>query len=165
MRISLILAMDENRGIGLNNKLPWRLPDDLKRFKIMTMGHHIIMGRKTFESIGRPLPGRTNIIITRRQNYHIQGCLIAASPKQALTIAARRNETEAFIIGGAEIFSQTLPLSDRIYLTIVHARLSTDVFFPELDSSEWIEIQSTYQPSDEDNVYATTFKILEKNMV
>src|SRR5210317_2069393 len=118
MIISQIVAMDENRAIGVHNRVPWHLPDDLKRFKTLTMEHHIIMGRKTYESIGNPLPGRTNVVITRKQDYQPDGCLVVHSVAEAIDLAENRGETETFIIGGGEIFKQSLELTDRIYLSI-----------------------------------------------
>ena len=167
MIISLIVAMDERGGIGLQQRLPWRLSADLKRFKSLTMGHHLIMGRKTYQSIGRLLPGRTTIIITRNPNYTAPGCpgencLIAQSLQQALALASERDEDEVFIIGGGQIFKQSLPLADRIYLTQVHAQLDADTFFPPLDQNQWDEIESSYHPASELNQYPTTFKILSR---
>jgi len=162
MIISIIVAMDEQRGIGKEGRLPWHLSADLKRFKSLTMGHYLIMGRKTFESIGRPLPGRTMIIITRNRSYAAEGCLIAASLKAAMAIAEERGESEAFIAGGGEIFTQALPLADRIYLTLVHAVVEADVFFPEYEPKEWIEAEHSYHLADERNQFPLTFKVLER---
>jgi dihydrofolate reductase len=162
MIISIIVAMDEQRGIGKQGRLPWHLSADLQRFKRLTMGHHLIMGRKTYESIGRPLPGRTMIVITRNRRYAAEGCLIAGSLKAALAIAKKRGETEAFIAGGGQIFAQTLPLANRIYLTLVHTVVETDVFFPEVDLTEWVETESfQYSPND-DNQFPYSFKLLLK---
>ena len=161
MIISIIVAMDEQRGIGKGGRLPWHLSADLKRFKRLTMGHHLIMGRKTYESIGRPLPGRTMIVITRNQRYTAEGCLIAASLKAALAIAEQSGETEAFIAGGGQVFAQALPFADRIYLTLVHAVTEADVFFPELEPKGWIEAEYSYHLADERNQFPSTFKVLE----
>src|SRR6266508_3978896 len=122
--------MDRKRGIGVDNKLPWRLSADLKRFRELTMGHHVIVGRKTFESIGKPLPGRQMIVVTHNSEFKAEGCIIAASVQAALTVAQERGETEVFVIGGAEIYSQTLEIADRLYLTQVHAHVTADTFFP-----------------------------------
>src|SRR5215470_11008756 len=149
--------MDRNRGIGVDNKLPWRLSADLKRFRELTMGHHIIVGRRTFESIGRPLPGRRMIVVTRDRNYRAEGCDIAHSVEDATRLARERNESEVFIGGGAEIYAQSIGIADRMYLTFVDAEVAADAFFPEFDESEWSERESTYQPADEKNQYAFTF--------
>ena len=162
MIISLIAAMDEKRGIGIDGQLPWHLPADLKRFKSITMGHHMIMGRKTYESIGRPLPGRTTIIITRNPRYQPEGCLVAHSLETALEFARLDNEEEVFIIGGGEIFDQAIRIADRIYLTRVHTSLSADVYFPEFSTEEWSISDSKYRPSDDNNQYPITFDILNR---
>ena len=162
MIISLIVAMDEKRGIGKAGKLPWRLSSDLKRFRELTMGHHLIVGRKTFESIGKPLPGRQMIVLTRDTGYTAEGCLTVASIQAALALAKERGETEAFVIGGAEIYSQTLGAADRVYLTQVHAEVDADTFFPELNPEAWSETESAIQPADEKNQYSFTFKLLER---
>jgi len=161
--ISLLVAMDEKRGIGKDGKLPWRLSSDLNRFRELTMGHHIIVGRKTFESIGKPLPGRQTIVVTRNPNYAVENCLIASSVESALALAKSRGETEAFVIGGADIYAQALGVADRIYLTEVHAEVDADRFFPEFDRSAWTERESSYQPADEKNQHACTFRLLERN--
>ncbi|MHC1702979.1 MAG: dihydrofolate reductase [Tenuifilaceae bacterium] len=135
MTISIIVAVAENQAIGFDNHLLWHLSEDLKRFKSLTLGHHIIMGRKTYESIGKPLPGRVNIVISRQENLNIEGCKIAKSIEEALEIA--KNDSEVFIIGGGEIYQQTLPIANRIYLTRVHASYPGDTFFPELNFIEW----------------------------
>jgi dihydrofolate reductase len=163
MIISLIVAMDENRAIGVQNHIPWHLPDDLRRFKRLTMGHHIIMGRKTYESIGKPLLGRTMVIITRQQDYQAENCLVVHSLNEAIQLVRRKAETEAFIIGGGEIFEQSLDLAERIYLTIVHTTVEATIFFPIFDQNAWIEIESTHHPSDQKHQYSFTFKTLVRN--
>ncbi len=163
MIISLIVAMDEKRGIGKNNQLPWYLSDDLKRFKALTMGHHIIMGRKTYESIGRLLPGRTMVVVTRNPEYEVAGVLVANSLPGALEIAENRNESEVFIVGGAEIFAEASLIADRIYLTRVHAIVDADVFFPELDQDLWIEQESSFVDANEKNEYPMSFVVLVKD--
>ena len=130
MIISLIAAMSENRVIGRNNKMPWKLPSDRKRFHEITRGHYAIMGRKTFESIGHPLPGRKNIILTRKRNYMVEGCIIAHDLDSAF--AACGGTDEVFICGGGEVFQETILLADRIYLTIVHAVVEGDILFPDI---------------------------------
>lgn len=160
MIISIIVAMDEKRAIGVNNRVPWRLSADLKKFRELTMGHHIILGRKTFESIGRPLPGRHSIVATRDPGYKAEGCLIASSLDDALRLASERDESEVFICGGAEIYAQAMGVADRIYLTRVHAETEADTFFPEWDETAWVEKESFYQPADEKNEHPFTFKLL-----
>ena len=162
MIVSIIVAMDEGRGIGFQNKLPWKLSSDLKRFKNLTMGHHIIMGRKTFESIGKPLPGRQTIIISRNPLYKIDRCTVTTSPKEALNFARQNDETEAFICGGATIYAAFLPLANRIYLTRVHTRIPADTYFPALDQKDWIEKSASFHEADEHNQFPTTFRILER---
>lgn len=156
--------MDENGGIGKDNRLPWHLSADLKRFKSITMGHHIIMGRKTYESIGKPLPGRTNIVVTRNPDYEAEGCIVVHSLDAALDLARENGEDEAFITGGREIFAQALETADRIYLTRVHAVVPADVYFPDFDQGEWSEVDSHYHPADEVNDYPFTMKLLVKNL-
>lgn len=136
-RISIIAAMARNRVIGIANTLPWRLPEDLKHFKALTLGHHILMGRKTYESLGRPLPGRTSVVITRSQDLQVPGCLVANSVKEA--VAACDNDNEIFFIGGEELYRQALDVADRIYLTEIKADFAGDAWFPEFDTSLWQE--------------------------
>lgn len=136
-RISLIVAMDRKRGIGIANQLPWKLPEDLAHFKRTTTGHAIIMGRKTFDSIGRPLPGRRSIVVTRNPDWRHEGTQVAATPEQACALA--RHEQEAFIIGGAEIFEQTIALADRMIVTEIDAEFDCDTFFPQVDQASWQE--------------------------
>lgn len=162
MIVSLIVAMDEKGGIGKTGALPWRLPADLRRFKQLTMGHHLIMGRKTYQSIGRPLPGRTMIVVTRNREYQPEGCLVLGSFEAALDLARERGETEVFVIGGSEIFAQALPIADRLYLTRVHAAVQTDVSFPPFNEEAWVEKGRQLHPADEHNPYASTFRILER---
>lgn len=164
MIISLIVAMDENRAIGIQNRLPWHLPDDLKRFKTLTMGHHLIMGRKTYESIGQPLPGRIMIIITRQHDYQPDDCLVANSLREAIDLAAARQETEAFIVGGGQIFAQSIDIADRIYLTLVHTRVTAEVYFPEIDRNNWVEVENIHHPADVIHPYPFTFITLEKTV-
>ena len=141
--LSLLVAMSSNRVIGRNNQLPWHLPEDLKHFKALTMGHPIIMGRKTYESIGKVLPGRTNIIVSRMENYIIPGAIVVDSIQGALTAACEVDmpKNEAYVIGGENIFRQTLPLSQRIYLTEIQKTFEGDTFFPELNLNEWHEAE------------------------
>jgi dihydrofolate reductase len=161
--VSIIAAMDRKRGIGVDNKLPWRLSADLKRFRDLTMGHHIIVGRKTFESIGRPLPGRKMIIVTNDRAYKAEGCDLAHSIDDAINLARERGESEVFICGGAEIYGQSIAIADRMYLTLVDAEVAADTFFPEFDEREWTEHESFYHPADEKNEYAFNFKMMIRN--
>lgn len=161
MIISLLVAMDEKRGIGKAGKLPWRLSSDLKRFRELTMGHHLIAGRKTFESIGKLLPGRHIIVVTRNLSFNPDG-FVARSVEDAIALARERGETEVFVIGGAEIYARALEAADRIYLTEVHAEVDADTFFPGFDCSDWVETQHIDHPADEKNQYAFTFMMLER---
>ncbi|QYF80236.1 dihydrofolate reductase [Brevibacterium sp. PAMC21349] len=159
--ISLIVAMDQNRVIGKNNKLPWHLPADLQYFKKVTMGHPIVMGRKTFESIGRVLPGRENVIVTRNQEFKAEGCVVLHDIAQ-IKMFADNHEEEVFVIGGAEIFKEILPFTDRLYITEIHETFEGDTFFPEIDENEWDEISSKPGNIDEKNRFAHDFIILQK---
>jgi len=158
----LIVAMDEKGGIGKAGKLPWHLSADLKRFRELTMGHHIIVGRKTFESIGKPLPGRQTIIVTHNSSYKPEDCLVAGSVQAAIALARERGEGEVFVIGGAEVYAQALAAADRVYLTQVHAEVDADTFFPALLHDEWVEKERFDHPADDRNQYAFTFRLLER---
>ncbi len=136
--LSIIVAMASNRTIGINNTLPWRCPEDLKHFKALTMGHHMIMGRKTFDSIGKPLPGRTTVVVTRNREWQIDGCIIAHSLEEA--IAACTGDDEIFIVGGAELYAQALPLVDKLYITEIKQDVEGDAHFPEFNCADWQEI-------------------------
>lgn len=162
MTISIIAALGRNRAIGYQNQLPWRLPADLQRFKQLTLGHHILMGRKTFESIGRPLPGRTSIIITRQPDYAAEGCLIAHSLEEAIALAQARDEQEAFVIGGADIYAQALPQADRMYLTFVEAEPEADAFFPAFQETSWETTEEVLFTADEKHAYAMKFITLQR---
>jgi dihydrofolate reductase len=140
------------------------LSADLKRFRELTMGHHIIVGRKTFESIGRPLPGRRMIVVTRDRNYKAEGCDLAHSVEDATRLARERGESEVFICGGAEIYAQSIGIVGRMYLTFVGAEVAADTFFPEFDEQKWDELESVYQPADEKNQYPFTFKLLVRRI-
>jgi len=136
--ISILVAMASNHTIGIDNTLPWRIPEDLKHFKALTMGHHMIMGRKTFDSIGRPLPGRTTVVVTRNPELQIEGCIVAHTLEEAL--AACAGDDEIFIVGGAELYAQALPLTDRLYFTEIRQEVAGDAHFPDFDRNEWQEI-------------------------
>ncbi|HNB52496.1 MAG TPA: dihydrofolate reductase [Anaerolineales bacterium] len=163
MLISLIVAFDQQQGIGKDNRIPWRLSADLKNFKTLTMGHTLIVGRKTAESIGRALPGRDGVLITRARDFALSGWKTVHSLDSALTYARRNGETEAFIGGGADIYAQSLPLADRIYLTRVHTTVEADTFFPPLDEKEWQVVETWEHPPDEKNEFAFTYQVLVKN--
>ena len=163
MIISLIVAMDEARGIGLDGRLPWHLREDLRRFKSLTMGHHIIMGRTTYESIGRILSGRSMIVITRKAKIKAPGCLVVHSVDEAFNLAKSRGETEVFVIGGSQLYAQTLDRADRIYLTQVHTHSDCDVFFPEINLGDWVETEKQYHHEDAYNDFPTTYTILTRN--
>lgn len=163
MIVSAIAAMSKNQVIGKDNDLPWHLPADMRYFMRTTKGHHVIMGRKTFESMGVPLKNRTNIVITRDGFYSASGILVAHSLHEALQIAESNEEEEVFIIGGAEIYKLALPLLDRIYLTEIDLIVSDgDAFFPKLDMSDWVLVSDERCTPDEKNHYHYAFKIFEK---
>ena len=156
---SLIVAISQNRVIGRDNALPWHLPDDLKYFRRVTKGNPVVMGRKTYESIGRPLPLRQNIVVSRDPTYRAEGCEVVHSLQAALEVA--QLDKEVFIIGGAELYRQSLGLVDRVYLTEVHAELEGDTFFPEL-GPEWKEISREHHPADADHPFAFDWVVLER---
>ncbi|MDO9141701.1 MAG: type 3 dihydrofolate reductase [Methylobacter sp.] len=162
MKISLIVAMASNRVIGLDNKMPWHLSADLKKFKQITLGAPILMGRKTYESIGRPLPGRTNIIISRNPEYHQPGCLVFNDIKQALARCSDANEV--FIIGGSDFYRSMLPVADTLYLTQIHQDFDGDTFFPELDAAQWLEVAREDVNDDPDAAFSYSFLTLEKRI-
>jgi dihydrofolate reductase len=162
MIVSSIVAMTSNRVIGRDNEIPWYLPADLAYFKKITLGHAVIMGRNSFVSIGRPLPKRTNIIITRDPYYVTSCCPVAHSIAEALQIALDAGEEEAFIIGGGQIFNQSADIWDRLYLTEVHTEVDGDVYFPEINMNDWNLISETFRHKDEKNIYDCTFKVFER---
>lgn len=157
--ISLIAAVDKKRGIGKDNRLPWNIPEDIKRFTKITLGYPIIMGRKTFESIGKALPGRINIVITRNKKYKALGCLLSHSLENALELAQKKKKREIFIIGGGEIYKQAISLADKLYLTLVEGNYEADTFFP--DYSKFSKIVSKKKSRSKDHQY--TFLELERS--
>lgn len=164
MRIALIAALAQNRVVGRDNTLPWSLPGDLQNFKRLTLGKPVVMGRKTFDSIGRPLPGRSNLVISRNPQLQIEGVEVVSSLEWALQraqeIASATSADEIMVIGGGEIYSQTLPLAQTLYLTEVHASVEGDAWFPEFEPQDWRESsRETFQPSG-DNPYAFSFVTL-----
>ena len=158
-RVSIIVAMAKNRVIGANNALPWHLSADLKRFKMLTMGHHIIMGRKTFESIGRVLPGRTSVVVTRNSAFRFEGVVTAEGLGDALEKSI--GDGEVFVIGGGEIYAEALPIADRVYATEVDGCCDGDTFFPELDSATWKETERISNV-DEDSAQRYSFVTLDR---
>jgi dihydrofolate reductase len=161
MRISMIAAMTDDGVIGIENRLPWKLPNDMKWFRQHTLGKPIIMGRKTFESFGsKPLPDRTNIIITRDESYQAKGSVVVHSIEEALQAAG--DVDEAMIIGGESFYEQMLPQANRLYLTFVHAKIEGDAWFPEIDFSAWNEVEHIDYQADEKNPLAHSFMILDK---
>ncbi|RVT98097.1 dihydrofolate reductase [Mucilaginibacter limnophilus] len=159
MTTSIIVAISQNYAIGKNNQLLWHMPHDLKHFKETTSGHTVIMGRKTFDSVGKPLPRRRNIVITR-QHIEIAGCEVVSSIDDAIELC--KDEEEVFIVGGAEIYRQSMGITNRIYLTIIHHIFEADTFFPEIDYSQWKEIKREDYPADEKNAYSYSFITLER---
>ena len=161
MKISLIVAMASNRVIGLNNKMPWHLSADLKKFKKITMGSPVLMGRKTHESIGKPLPGRINIIVSRNPEYRQDGCLVFNDLKTALNKTCESAD-EIFVIGGSDLYETMLPIADAIYLTIIDREFQGDAFFPELDLNYWSEVEREDIIDDPDAGFSYSFLKLEK---
>lgn len=163
MLVSAIVAVGNNRVIGKDNDLPWYLPADLRYFKKTTLGRHIIMGRKCYESIGQPLPKRTNIVLTRNAFFTGTGLIVAHSIEEALQLAADNGETEAMILGGGEIYRQSVPLWDRLYLTQVDVDVPDgDTFFPELDPAQWTLVREEAHDPDEKNPHAYAFRVYER---
>jgi dihydrofolate reductase len=159
-RVSLIVAMAKNQVIGVNNTLPWHLPADLKHFRALTMGHHIVMGRKTYESIGKPLPGRTSVVVTRNANYAPRGVVTVNSLEAA--IVACGDDEEIFVIGGAELYRQAIKFADRIYLTEIKADISGDAHFTELNRKMWQEVERVSHAPDEKNIYSYHFVVYDR---
>ena len=162
MRVSLITAMAANRVIGRRNSLPWRLPADMRRFKALTMGHTLIMGRKTYDSVGYPLPGRRTVVITRQPGWKADGVSVVHSLDEALQAAARIGGGEVLVAGGGEIFRDALPRADRIYLTRIEQDFPGDTFFPELDAAAWRIVEQEHHDASDENPYAFTFETLDR---
>lgn len=162
MTISLIVAASENNAIGKNNQLLWNLPNDMRFFKNKTWGMTVIMGRKTYESFDKILPGRTNIVITRQENWKAADAWVAKDLNDALKQAATTHCKEIFIIGGGEIYKQSMNVADRIYMTRVHATLEGDTYFPEIDETTWELVENTDMPIDEKHAYAYSFQTWER---
>lgn len=161
MTISIIVAMSESRVIGRGNGLPWgRLSADLKRFKALTLGHHLIIGRKTFDSVGKPLPGRTNVVVTRQKDFAPDGVVVTRTIDEA--VEACKGDREIFVAGGAEIYRQMLERADRIYMTIVHGEFEGDTKFPAFNASNWTLVSCEQHPADETNAAACSFLVYER---
>ena len=166
MKLALIAAMAQNRVVGIDNKLPWHLPEDLKYFKRITTGKAVIMGRKTYESIGRPLPNRTNIVITRSTEFSAPGIEVVNSLDAAIELAENVSlinaVDEVMVIGGAQIYEAALPQADRLYLTHVHANVEGDAYFPDVDMSQWKELGREDYDASETNPYNYSFVVYDK---
>ena len=162
MVLSLLVAADENNLIGKDNKLPWHLPADLKYFKNLTWGMPILMGRKTFDSIGKPLAGRKNMIITRNKDWQQEGVVVVYTIDEAIEVAKKEDVKELFIIGGAEIFNTSITTADRIYLTRIHHSFEGDVYFPAISKEEWQLVKEVQGKKDEKNPYDFTFQTWER---
>jgi len=169
MLISIIAAIGRNRIIGNKNALPWQLPADLQYFKQLTLGKPIVMGAKTFESIGRALPGRFNIVLAQSVDYPAERCQIATSIPEAIGLAEKsdlgQKSNELMVCGGCSVYGQFLPLADKMYLTFVEGDFDGDVYFPEYDLAEWQEVERTFRPADEQNPYNLNFVIFEKRKI
>ena len=163
MNISLVVAVAENGIIGKDNQLLWKLSADLKRFKNITSNHYVLLGRKTFESIGKPLPNRTSLIISRDYTCDFENCFVFKTINEAIIFAAQQNQEEIFVIGGGEIYSQTLPLANKIYLTLVHTEIDGDTYF-DYDESNWKVKHKQIILQDEKNEFDSTYLILEREM-
>ena len=162
MTLSIIVAASENNVIGINNHLPWHLPVDMKYFKDTTMGKPIVMGRKSFEELGRVLPGRPNIMITRQKEYAAEGLYIVSSLEAGIEKAKTFGTEEIFVTGGGEIFKMALSIVDRVYLTRVHATVDGDTYFPEFDTTGWKLVKNDRHEKDEKHAYALTFQVWER---
>ena len=163
MKINQVVAASTNNAIGKNNQLLWSLPNDTKFFKNTTWGMPVIMGRKTFESLGKPLAGRTNIVITRQDNWHPTGAHVVHDVKEAMIVASNTDAKEAYVIGGGEIYKQTLPITERVYLTRVHAVIEdADTFFPEMNEADWQLLSRLDFPADEKHAYAYSFEVWQR---
>ncbi len=160
--ISIVVAMDLESGIGKDGGMPWHLSTDLRRFKQITMGHPVIMGRKTFDAIGKPLPGRKNIIISRNPQFEAPGCFVVESLDKALEVASKDQDDLICVIGGGQIFTQVLPLTNQLHLTQIHTIANCDVFFPELRWSEWHVLHQEFVPAGKKDQFSSTYYVLER---
>lgn len=166
MDISIVVALSDNHVIGRNNTLPWRLPEDLKHFKRTTMGYPVVMGRKTFESIGKPLPGRLNIVVTRQRDWRADGAQRVNSIDEAFRLGAQNAQSKSLdqvmLIGGADLYAQSLARCTRLYLTEVHAQIDGDAFFPHINRSQWTELSREHHAADEKNPHDYSFVMLQR---
>jgi dihydrofolate reductase len=158
--IIIIAAVAENNALGKNNDLVWHLPDDFKRFKLLTSGHYIVMGRKTFESFPKPLPNRTHVIVTRQKNYTPEGCLIANTLQEAMQLCPKNEDT--YIIGGGEIYKQSIAIADVLEITRVHHTFDADTFFPEIDPTVWQLTNEEFHPKDDKHNYSFTYQTFHR---
>lgn len=162
MRIALIAAAAENGVIGRDNQLPWHLPDEFRYFKQTTEGHHVIMGRRTWESRGKPLPKRVNVVVTSQADYQAPGAIVVSSLAEALRVAEHAGESEAFVIGGTRLYADALAVADRVHLTRVHANFEGDAVFPSFEESKWREVDRREHASDERHAFAFTIRTLDR---
>lgn len=162
MIISIVAAVDERGGIGRENRLPWHLSDDLKHFRRLTMGHHVLMGRKTYQSSAGKMPGRKLIVLSRDPNFQPEDAHLAKTFEEGIDFARQANETELFVIGGAQVFAQALPLAQRFYLTQVHANSNADVFFPKYNPADWKEFERQEFSAGPKNDHGFSINVLEK---
>lgn len=161
--ITIVVAMGLNNEIGNQNQLLWHLPKDLKHFKELTSGHPVVMGRKTYESIGKPLPNRTNIVVSRKEDWFEEGILIVGTLKEALKFAKKIDEN-FFILGGGNIYEQTIGLADRLEVTLVNTAMEADTFFPKIDENEWVKVDETFHEKDDKNAYDMYFQTWERKV-
>ena len=159
--ISIIAAMAQNRTIGINNTLPWRIPEDFKHFKTLTMGHHMIMGRKTFDSIGKPLPGRTTVVVTHNRDLLIPGCIVAHSLQEAIAVCVE--DDEIFVVGGAELYAQAMPLTNTLYITEIQQDVKGDTHFPKFGKNTWVEVARERCNQTEPQVLEYHFVTYQRN--
>ncbi len=159
---SIMVARSDNRVIGKDNDLVWHMPADLKYFKETTTGHYVIMGRKTYESVDKPLPGRLNIIVTRQKDYRREGCIVVHSVEEALALGEKNRQEEVFILGGSQIYVLTMDTADRIYLTEIQAEFEGDSYFPKIDDTRWKEVKREEHEPDEKNPHPYAFVVLER---
>lgn len=165
MIVSAIAALSKNRVIGKNNDLPWKLPDDMKFFMEKTKGHHVVMGRKNYDSLHpkfKPLPERNNIVLTRQRKIEAPGCTVLHDIKEALLMANKNHESECFIIGGSEIYEIAMPHTNRLYLTEINAEIEGDTYFPTIDKNQWIETSRVHHPADDRHKYSFDFVVYER---
>lgn len=159
---SIMVARSDNRVIGKDNDLVWHMPADLKYFKETTTGHYVIMGRKTYESVDKPLPGRLNIIVTRQKDYHREGCIVVHNVEEAFALGEKNRQEEVFILGGSQIYALTMDLADRIYLTEIQAEFEGDSYFPKIDDTQWKEVKREGHEPDEKNPHPYAFVVLQR---